>query len=138
MKSIIATGQAPASPFYSQAVQAGGFLFVSGMTGVEAGTGKVAGAAIDAQTTQALRNCEAILHAAGASLREVVEVQVLLARFEDFAGMNEAYARVFPADPPARSIAKLGVQLPGVLVSIRMVAFGIDPSRRTGGDERGM
>jgi 2-iminobutanoate/2-iminopropanoate deaminase len=52
----------------------------------------------------------------------VVEVQVLLTRPEDFAGMNEAYAEFFGDTPPARSVAKLGVELPGLWVSIRMTA----------------
>jgi 2-iminobutanoate/2-iminopropanoate deaminase len=52
----------------------------------------------------------------------VVEVQVLLARPDDFAGLNEEYAKFFPSEPPARSVAKLGVELPNVLVSIKMTA----------------
>jgi len=58
-------------------------------------------------------------NAAGAALQDVADVQVLPARFEDFAGMNESCARFFPIDPPARSDAKLGVQLPGVPTGMR-------------------
>lgn len=119
---IIKTADAPNSPHYSQAVMAGGFLFVSGMTGLDPRTGKLAGATIHEQSVCALQNCEAVLGAAGALLQDVVEVQVLLARPEDFAGLNDAYARFFPSDPPARSVAKLGVEIPGVLVSIRMIS----------------
>jgi 2-iminobutanoate/2-iminopropanoate deaminase len=72
---------------------------------------------------QALLNCEEVLRAAGASKDDIVETQVLLADPADFAGMNEAYAAFFEVDPPARSVAKLGVDLPGVLVSIRMTAY---------------
>lgn len=124
MKTIISNQEAPGSPWYSQAVMAGGLLFVSGTTGVDAWTGKFAGPTIQEQTARAIQNCEWILGAAGASLQDVVEVQALLARPGDFAGFNEAYAPFFPIDPPARSVAKLGVELPGVLVSIRMVAVG--------------
>jgi len=72
---------------------------------------------------QALANCEAILQSGGASLDDVVEVGILLTSPADFVGLNEEYARWFPADPPTRYVAKLGVDLPGVLVSIRMTAF---------------
>lgn len=51
-----------------------------------------------------------------------MEVQGLLAKPEDFAGFNEAYARFFPTDPPVRSVARLGPELPGVLISLRMTA----------------
>ena len=71
---------------------------------------------------QALANCEAILRAAGASLDDVVDVGVLLSDPDDFAGMNEEYARWFPSNPPTRYAAKLGAEIPGLLVSIRMTA----------------
>jgi 2-iminobutanoate/2-iminopropanoate deaminase len=67
-------------------------------------------------------NCENILRAAGANLENVVEVHVLLAKPTDFAGLNEEYAKFFPTDPPARAVSKLGVELPNVLVSIKMTA----------------
>ena len=86
-------------------------------------TGALAGSTIQEQTRQALTNCRAVLQAAGATLDDVVEVGVLLTNPADFAGMNDEYATWFPAAPPARSVAKLGVELPGVLVSIRMTAF---------------
>ena len=60
---------------------------------------------------------------AGASLDDVVEVGVLLSDPDDFAGMNEEYARWFPTDPPARYAARLGARIPGLLVSIRMTAI---------------
>jgi 2-iminobutanoate/2-iminopropanoate deaminase len=93
------------------------------LVGIDASTGDLAGSSIEDQTRQALVNCEAILHEAGAALEDVVEVGVLLTNPTDFAGMNEEYARWFPADPPTRYVAKLGVELPNVLVSIRMTAF---------------
>jgi 2-iminobutanoate/2-iminopropanoate deaminase len=62
------------------------------------------------------------LQAGGASLDDVVEVGVLLSSPGDFAGMNEEYARWFPTDPPTRYAAKLGAEIPGLLVSIRMTA----------------
>lgn len=86
-------------------------------------TGELAGPTIQEQTRQALTNCRAVLLAGGASLDDVVEVGVLLANPGDFDGLNEEWARWFPADPPTRYVAKLGAVIPGVLVSIRMSAF---------------
>jgi reactive intermediate/imine deaminase len=122
-RQIIATPNAPSSPLYSQGVKAGSQLLVSGTTGIDPSTGALAGSTIQDQTRQALANCEAILQAGGASLDDVIEVGVLLANPNDFAGMNEEYARWFPTDPPTRYAAKLGVEVPGLLISIRMTAF---------------
>ena len=121
-RQVIRTPDAPGSALYSQAIRAGSTLYVSGTAGIDPKTGQMAGATIQEQTRQALVNCAAILRAAGAALEHVAEVQVLLARPDDFAGLNEEYAKFFPSDPPARSVAKLGVELPNVLVSIRMTA----------------
>jgi enamine deaminase RidA (YjgF/YER057c/UK114 family) len=122
-RQIITTANAPSSPLYSQGVTAGPYVLVSGLVGIDPGTGSLAGDTIQAQTRQALTNCQAILWAGDASLEDVIEVGVLLTYPADFAGLNEEYARWFPSDPPTRSVAKLGVELPGLLVSIRMTAF---------------
>jgi 2-iminobutanoate/2-iminopropanoate deaminase len=123
MREVIRTVEAPGSALYSQAVKAGPHVYVSGLVGIDVGTGNIAGPTIQEQTRQALSNCRAILRAAGATFDDVVEVGVLLANPTDFAGMNEEYATWFPTGPPARYVAKLGVEIPGVLVSIRMTAF---------------
>jgi reactive intermediate/imine deaminase len=123
MRQVVNTPSAPSSPLYSQAVKAGEHVHVSGLVGIDESTGGLAGSTIREQTRQALRNCQAVLDAAGATLDDVVEVGVLLANPADFVGMNEEYATWFPADPPTRYVAKLGVEIPGVLVSIRMTAF---------------
>ena len=123
MREIISTPDAPSSPLYSQGVKAGQYIHVSGLVGTDASTGRLAGPSIQEQTRQALTNCQAILKAAGATMDDVVEVGVLLAAPTDFAGMNDEYATWFPVDPPTRYVAKLGVEIPGVLVSIRMSAF---------------
>lgn len=122
-RQIIATPNAPSSPLFSQGVRAGSQIFVSGTTGIDPVTGSMAGATIQEQTRQALTNCEAILQAGGATLDDVIEVGVLLTFPSDFAEMNEEYARWFPVEPPARYAAKLGAEIPGLLVSIRMTAF---------------
>jgi 2-iminobutanoate/2-iminopropanoate deaminase len=121
-REIIIAPDAPSSPLYSQAIRAGTHVFVSGMVGLDAGTGAIVGETIQLQTRQAFANCEKVLNAGGAELDDVLEVGVLLARPEDFAGLNEEFARWFPSAPPARYVAKLGVELPGILVSIRMTA----------------
>ena len=123
MREVIRTANAPGSPLFSQAVRAGQHVYVSGLVGIDMKTGNLAGSTIHEQTRQALANCETILHEAGATLDDVVEVGVLLTNPADFAGMNEEYTTWFPADPPCRYVAKLGVEVPDVLVSIRMTAF---------------
>ena len=117
MKAIVSTPNAPSSPLYSQGVKAGPFLYVSGMTGFDAGE------TIQQQTTQALNNCLAIVEAGGGTKPDIAQVTVLLTHPEDFAGMNEAYAGFFPTEPPARAVTKLGVELSNVLVSISMTAY---------------
>jgi len=123
MREVINTANAPRSPLFSQAVKAGQHVYVSGVVGIDVSTGSLAGSTIQQQTRKALANCEAILHDAGATLEDVVEVGVLLTNPADFAGMNDEYATWFPAEPPARYVAKLGVEIPDLLVSIRMTAF---------------
>jgi len=122
-RHIIATANAPSSPLYSQGVKSGPFLHVSGMTGIDPSTGNLAGSTIQHQTRQALKNCEAILRAGEAGLGDIIEVGVLLTNPADFGGLNEEYARWFSSDPPTRYVTKLGVDIPGLLVSIRMTAY---------------
>jgi 2-iminobutanoate/2-iminopropanoate deaminase len=97
-------------------------VHVAGMAGIDIDTKQLAGETIEEQTRQALRNCAAVLEAAGGTLDDVLQVTVLLADPADFAGMNEEYAKVFTVDPPARAVAKLGVELPNLRVSVMMTA----------------
>lgn len=123
MRELIKTPNAPSSPLYSQGVKSGDHVHVSGLVGIDVSTGNLAGSTIQEQTRQALTNCQAVLDEAGATLEDVVEVGVLLSDPTDFAGMNEEYSTWFPAEPPTRYVAKLGVEISGVLVSIRMTAI---------------
>jgi 2-iminobutanoate/2-iminopropanoate deaminase len=123
MREVINTDAAPRSPLYSQAVRAGGMLYLSGLIGINPSSGDVAGSTIEEQTRQELTNCEAVLAAAGAALGDVVEVGVLLTNPADFDGLNAEYGKWFGPQPPARYVTKLGVELPGILVSIRMTAY---------------
>ena len=125
-KKTIRTEAARSSPLYSQGVRVGSTIYVSGTGGIDPATRQLAGATIGEQTRQALQNCKAIVEAGGGSLADVVQVTVLLANPADFAGMNEEYTKVFATDPPARAVTKLGVELPGFLVSIMMTAYVVD------------
>ena len=126
-RRAVSSNQAPAAlgP-YSQAIVAGGFVFCSGTAGIDPATG-VAAEGIEAQTEQALQNLAAILAAAGASIADLVKVTIFYADVDDFAKLNEVYARYMPDPPPARS-APANVKLPhGLLISID--AIGLIPAR---------
>lgn len=122
-KHIVATDRAPSSPLYSQGVRVGATIYVAGMAGIDPLTNEMAGPSIQEQTLRSIKNCEAVLEAGGAGLADVVSVTVLLADPTDWNGLNEAYATAFPTDPPTRMVCRLGPELPGVLVSIAMVAM---------------
>ena len=118
----VSTDHAPAAlGAYSQAIVAGGFVFCSGMPGIDPATGS-APEGIEAQTEQAMRNLDAVLTAAGASLADVVRTTIFYAEVEDFGALNTVYARHLPDPLPARS-APANVRLPrGLLVSIDAIA----------------
>ncbi len=109
---------------YSHAVVANGFVFISGQTGLKPGgaPGEYAGPTVQDQTRQALRNIETILKDLGLTLADVVRATVYLANPADFKAMNEAYKESFPEEPPARSVARLGAEIPGLLVTIDAIA----------------
>jgi 2-iminobutanoate/2-iminopropanoate deaminase len=122
-KEIIRTDTAPAPPAaYSQAVKAGGLIFVSGQGPFDPTTGDVTGETIQEQTRQCLRNVEAILQAAFSSLAKVVSATFILWDEDDFAGFNDEWMRWFPTDPPARQGAKLPIHPKGMKVSIAVIA----------------
>jgi 2-iminobutanoate/2-iminopropanoate deaminase len=121
-KEVISTPEAPESPAYSQAVKAGDTIYVAGTPGIDVKTGEFAGPAVTEQARQALRNCQAILRAGGAELSDAVMVHTLLMRPEDADGLIEVFDEFFPDVRPPRCVSKLGVDRPGLLVSIAMVA----------------
>jgi 2-iminobutanoate/2-iminopropanoate deaminase len=122
-REIIRTPNAPAPPpTYSQAIRAGGLVFVSGTGPHDLATGRIAGETIQEQTRQCLKNISAILEAAGTSLERVVSATVIILEEADFAGMNEEWIKWFPVNPPARQGAKLPVRIPGMKVSIAAIA----------------
>jgi len=104
---------------YSQAIQAGGFVFLSGQTGVDRDGRLKEG--IEAQTRQALQNVEAILRAAGAKLADVVQIRAYIADLSQYSAMNKIYAEFFPEDPPSR--ACVSAKLPeGALIEFVVTA----------------
>jgi 2-iminobutanoate/2-iminopropanoate deaminase len=118
----ISTDNAPAAlgP-YSQAIVAGGFVFCSGTVGIDPNNGLILEGVAE-QTEQALLNLAAILEAAGSSIDQLVKTTIFYANVEDFATVNEVYARHMPDPPPARS-APANVALPrGLLISIEAIA----------------
>lgn len=122
MKTIISTDRAPAAigP-YSQAVEAGGLLFLSGQIPLDPVTGTIPGG-IEAQARQAFSNVHALLDEAGYAMSDVVKVTVYLADIADFQVLNAVYAEQFSGDFPARS-AVGGLSLPkGVLVELDVIA----------------
>jgi 2-iminobutanoate/2-iminopropanoate deaminase len=123
MKDVILTprGPKPIGP-YSQAIKSNGFLFVSGQVALDPQTGEFVGADVRQQTERVLENLKGIVEAGGSSLHHVVKTTVFLKDMNDFAAMNEVYARYFPAAPPARSTVQ-AVRLPkDALVEIEVIA----------------
>jgi len=124
-KTPVRTESAPA-PFqgapYSQAIKAGGFVFVSGQLGVAPGNSEMVGATIEEQTEQALDNLEAILEEAGSSLDRIVKTTVFLASLGDFQAMNGVYAKRVGDTPPARSTIEVAALPSGALVEIEAIA----------------
>ena len=123
MNKIIHTENAPAAigP-YSQAVQAGNLLFVSGQIPVDPATGAFAGEDIATQARQSLTNLKNILEAAGYTLADVVKTTVLLADIADFAAMNAVYAEFFTENKPARAAFAVKDLPRGALVEIEAIA----------------
>lgn len=126
MKEVVRTDGAPA-PFqgapYSQAIKAGGLVFVAGQVGITPDNPVPVGDTIQEQTEQTLLNLRAILEAAGSGMDRLVKTTVFLTNLEDFQGMNEVYARHVGDQPPARSTFEVSKLPPGLLVEIEAVAL---------------
>jgi len=124
MKDVVLTdrGPKPIGP-YSQAIKSNGFVFVSGQIALDAKTGEFAAADIRLQTEKVFENLKGILEASGASLSHVVKATVYLKEMNDFAAMNEVYARFFPAAAPARTTIQVARLPKDALVEIDVIAF---------------
>ena len=123
MKQMIHTDSAPAAigP-YSQAIQIGDLLFVSGQVPIDPSTGAVVEGDVKAQAQQSLNNLKAILNAAGTNMGAVVKTTVFLADMNDFTAMNEVYAQFFQEPFPARSAVQVGRLPKDAKVEIEAIA----------------
>lgn len=122
-KKVISTAAAPAAigP-YSQAIQAGDTVYVSGQLLIDPATGEFAGPTIEEQTEQSLKNIEQILKAADMTMADVVKTTVLLADIADFGAMNGVYAKFFTENCPAHAAFQVAAIPKGALVEIEAVA----------------
>lgn len=123
MPEPITTQQAPAAigP-YSQAVRAGGLLFVSGQIPLDPATGQIVAGDVAAQAERVLKNLEAILGAGGCSLGDVARTTIYLVDLAHFATVNEVYAKFFAAPYPARVTVQVSALPRGSLVEIDAIA----------------
>ena len=123
MKKVISTAEAPqAIGPYSQAVEAGGFVFVSGQIPLIPATGELVEGSVEVQTARVLENLKAILTAAGSSMEAVVKTTVYITNMDDFAKVNGIYGQYFKENPPARVCVEVSKLPKGALVEIDVIA----------------
>lgn len=124
MKEIIATDRGPkALGPYSQAIRANGFIFISGQGPIDPANGQLVDGDIARHAARALDNLKAILEAAGSSLDKAVKVSVFLKDMNDFAAMNEVYARYFPKNQPARTTVEAARLPKDIRIEIDLIAL---------------
>jgi len=121
--SVVSTQDAPSAigP-YSQAIKAGGFVFLSGCIPLDPKTMEVVPGGIEEQTRQVLTNLKAVVEASGSTLPQVVKTTVFLKSMDDFATVNKVYAEAFGDHRPARSAVEVARLPKDVLVEIECVA----------------
>jgi 2-iminobutanoate/2-iminopropanoate deaminase len=124
-RNIIATDKAPkAIGPYNQGVRfSGELIFTAGQIPTDPQTGAIVGTTMAEQTEQALKNLSAVLEAGGSSFKNVIKVTVFLKNMNDFAAMNDVYARYFTSEPPARSAVEVARLPKDVLVEIECLAL---------------
>ncbi|HMV07501.1 MAG TPA: Rid family detoxifying hydrolase [Cyclobacteriaceae bacterium] len=122
-KNVVYSGSAP-EPIgpYSQAIQAGNMLFVSGQIAIQKSSGKLITDDIETETAQVMRNIGDILNAAGFDFQHVVKSTIFLQDFNDFAKVNEVYGRSFPNNPPARETVEVSRLPKDVNIEISCIA----------------
>ena len=125
-KTVVLTEAAPA-PFqgapYSQAIAAGGLVFVSGQLSLRPGDKEISAGTIEEQTEQVFANLRAILEEAGSDLDRLVKTTVFLQNLDDFQGMNSVYTKYVGERPPARSTVEVAKLPSGALVEIEAIAL---------------
>ena len=123
MKKIISTADAPkAIGPYSQAIEANGFVFVSGQIPLDPATGSLVAGDIREQTKRVMENGKAILAAAGCGMDSVVKATIYLKNIGDFAAVNDVYGSFFSAEPPARATVEVSRLPKDVAVEIDLIA----------------
>lgn len=124
MKKVIATNQAPAAigP-YSQAIEANGFLFTSGVIPIIPETGELVQGGIEEQAEQAIGNLAALIKAAGAQLEDVVKTVVFIKNMDDFSKVNDIYSKYFTENCPARSCVEVARLPKDVLIEIEAIVL---------------
>ena len=124
MKDVIATEKGPkAIGPYSQAIRGNGMVFISGQVAFDPATGQLVEGDVGKQTARVLENLKAIAEAAGSSLDKAVKATVFLKDMNDFAAMNEVYARYFPSHPPARATVEVARLPRDVRVEIDLITL---------------
>jgi 2-iminobutanoate/2-iminopropanoate deaminase len=124
VKEIISTEKGPkAIGPYSQAIRGNGFIFVSGQIPLDPATGQLIEGDAASQTIRVIENLKAIVEAAGSSFGHVVKTTVYLKDMNDFAAMNEVYARYFTTNPPARATVEVSRLPRDVRVEIDLIAL---------------
>lgn len=128
MKSAIATQDAPSAigP-YSQAVRAGGLVFLSGQIALDPVTGEIVAGDVAVQTEQTMKNLGAVLAAGGCSFDDVVRTAIYLVDLAHYAVVNQVYGRFFHPPYPARSTVQVTALPRGAQVEIDVVALSQDP-----------
>lgn len=123
MKKVIQTENAPkAIGPYSQAIEVDGTLYCSGQVPIDAKSGEIFLGSIEGQTEKVMENIKAVLEASGYSLKNVVKTTIFITNMNDFAKVNEVYARYFAEAPPARSTVAVAALPKGAHVEIEVLA----------------
>lgn len=123
MKKVISTPKGPAAVGpYSQAIQTGNMIFVSGQLGLVPETGEFAEGGVEAQAEQSMKNAIAILEEAGFTAQDIVKVTMLMTDMNDFAKANAVYAKFFTSDFPARSAFQVTALPKGGLIEFEVIA----------------
>lgn len=124
MKKVVKSDRAPAAVGpYSQAISAGGFLFISGQIPIDPSNGEIVNGDTAAQADRVLQNIQAILEDSGLTLQDVVKATIFLVDLNDFGAVNDVYARYFSEDPPARATVEVSRLPKGVKIEIEAIAL---------------
>jgi len=124
VKNIVQTDKAPgAIGPYSQAIKAGGLVFVSGQIPIDPASGQFVAGGISEQTEQVMKNLSAVLESAGSGLDRVVKSTVFLADMNEFAAMNQVYGQYFSHEPPARATVEVSRLPRDARVEIDVIAL---------------